>query len=136
MKIVNGTGIGTKKASGNIKFLKTDSVKEVKNQFTTTEIEKLRLEKSKEKVKENLTNLIKIARKDIGNEEAKIFEIHIMLLEDEDFFETVLNEISQGKCAENAILEAKDKYTKMLNMYQYKKWGFLHFLYQVLKISM
>lgn len=114
MKIISGTGIGTKKASGNLKFFKDKKDSIIENNFTTYENEMKRLGNAIKEVKKSLEKLSKIAKKDIGSEEAKIFEIHMMLLEDDDFFETVTFEISQGKNAENAVLEASDKYSNML----------------------
>ena len=114
MKIINGTGIGTKKASGNLKFFKDKKDSMIENNFTTYENEMKRLGNAIKEVKKSLEKLSKLAKKDIGSEEAKIFEIHMMLLEDDDFFETVTFEISQGKNAENAVLEASDKYSNML----------------------
>ena len=113
MKIINGTGIGTKKSRGKLKFLKNEKVG-VSNYFTTYENEINRLNNSIECVKKSLMELEKIAKASIGSEEAKIFEIHRMLLEDEDLYEAAEYEISQGKCAENAVYIASEKYSNML----------------------
>ncbi len=114
MKIYSGTGIGTKKTSGVLRFYKSDGQSAYKNNFTTCENELKRLELAIKEVKKALEKMHKRAKSDIGDEEAKIFEIHLMLLEDEDLMETAHLEISQGMCAENAVLEASDKYCKML----------------------
>ena len=80
MKIINGTGIGVKKASGNLKFFKDKKDNKIENNFTTYENEMKRLGNAIKEVKKSLEKLSKLAKKDIGSEEAKIFEIHMMLL--------------------------------------------------------
>ena len=54
------------------------------------------------------------AKKDMGEEEGKIFEIHIMLLEDDDLYSTIIEEIESKKNAEQAVSEASEKYAIML----------------------
>ena len=56
----------------------------------------------------------KRARDSIGEAEAQIFEIHAMLLEDEDYFETVVSEIKKGYTAEVGVRQASEKYSAML----------------------
>ncbi len=115
MKIFSGTGVGGKKASGIIRFYKeANEPYAISNQFTTCENELKRLEKAIKEVKLALEKMHKRAKSDIGDEEAKIFEIHLMLIEDEDLIEATELEISQGMCAEKAVLEASTKYSSML----------------------
>ncbi len=114
MKIIKGTGVGTKKASGCLRFFKSSLNSITNNKFTTYENEMDRLKKAISGVKKSLEKLSKKAKKDIGSDEAKIFEIHMMLLDDDDLFEAVTYEISQGECAENAVLESSEKYSSML----------------------
>ena len=116
MKIFSGIGVGTKKASGILRFYKEKDAQEesTKNIFTTCENELKRLDKAIKDVKLSLEKMHQKAQNDIGEGEAKIFEIHLMLLEDEDLIETTQLEISCGKCAENAVLEASKKYSSML----------------------
>lgn len=113
MKIFSGTGVGVKKASGIIHFYK-EAKKARQNTFTTCENELKRLNKSIKDVKEFLEKMHKKALKEIGGEEAKIFEIHLMLLEDEDLREAIEYEIYREMCAENAVLFACEKYSAML----------------------
>ena len=115
MKIFSGTGVGTKKASGAIRFFTGIGEQEINsNKFTTFENEQKRLKNAIKEVKASLEKMRKRAKSDIGDEEAKIFEIHLMLLEDEDLIEATEMEISKGKCAENAVSEASKKYSSML----------------------
>lgn len=113
MRILWGTGIGSKKASGRLKFYKDEQA--VGNgKFTTVENEIKRLEIAKETVKSSLISLSEKAKKDMGEEEGKIFEIHIMLLEDDDLYSTIIEEIESKKTAEQAVTEASEKYAIML----------------------
>ena len=113
MRILWGTGIGSKKASGRLKFYKEEQA--VGNgKFTTVENEIKRLEIAKESVKSSLISLSEKAKKDMGEEEGKIFEIHIMLLEDDDLYSTIIEEIEGKKTAEQAVSEASEKYAIML----------------------
>lgn len=113
MRILWGTGIGSKKASGRLKFYKDEQA--VGNgKFTTVEKEIKRLEIAKESVKSSLISLSEKAKKDMGEEEGKIFEIHIMLLEDDDLYSTIIEEIEGKKTAEQAVSEASEKYAIML----------------------
>ena len=113
MRILWGTGIGSKKASGRLKFYKEEQA--VGNgKFTTVEKEIKRLEIAKESVKSSLISLSEKAKKDMGEEEGKIFEIHIMLLEDDDLYSTIIEEIESKKTAEQAVSEASEKYAIML----------------------
>ena len=113
MRILWGTGIGSKKASGRLKFYKEEQT--VGNgKFTTVENEIKRLEIAKESVKSSLISLSEKAKKDMGEEEGKIFEIHIMLLEDDDLYSTIIEEIESKKTAEQAVSEASEKYAIML----------------------
>ncbi len=121
MKIFSGTGIGAKKATGTLRFLNKTSngignseIYTFKNEFTTVKNEEKRLNEAIKKVKKSLEKTIKKAKNDIGDEESRIFEIHLMLLEDEDLIESIKFELSQGKNAENASLEAGKKYADML----------------------
>ncbi len=113
MKVIKGTGIGTKKASGVIRFYREESVIE-NNTFTTYENEMKRLDTAIKKVKKSLEKVSKSSKNDIGEKESEIFEIHMMLLDDEDFIEDITYEISQNKNAEHAVLNASKKYGEML----------------------
>lgn len=61
--------------------------------------------------KKDLENTKEKVAKEIGESEAEIFEMHIMLLEDHGFNEKVKNKIESDKCnAEFALNEIKNEY--------------------------
>ena len=80
MKIFSGTGVGGKKSSGIIRFFKEKSeTQAIKDSFTTCENELKRLDNAITRVKRFLEGAHKKATQQLGDEEGKIFEIHLML---------------------------------------------------------
>ena len=63
---------------------------------------------------ERTNEIAKRAKESLGESEAQIFEIHAMLLDDEDFIGYALGEISKGKSAEEAVTSSAQKYTSIL----------------------
>ena len=115
MKIINGIGIGAKRVRGKLQFLENGSVCVNKtNEFTSYDNEIERFTQVKKSVENQIKVMHKKALEEIGEDEAEIFEIHLMLLEDEDFNSAITAEISKGLCAENAIRLASAKYSDML----------------------
>lgn len=111
--IFHGTGITNGKVSGKLRFFKIKESQSFKEKKSLEE-EKGRFIKAIKKTVEETRKLAERARSVIGNSEAQIFEIHAMLLEDEDFNEAVINEILIGKKAEEAVLESSKRYAKLL----------------------
>ena len=87
-------------------------------------IDKKLIENTNEEIS-RLTNAIALSKKDlentkekvareIGESEAEIFEMHIMLLEDHGFNQQVIDKIENYKCnAEFALNEVKNEYIQM-----------------------
>ena len=113
MRIFSGSGIGTKKSSGRLHFFSNDIFDVNKTSFTTFENEKKRLEKAIKDVRKSLDKAYEGTKKQIGSD-AEIFQIHKMLLEDEDLNEAMIFEISQGKSAEKAVMDSGSRYSEML----------------------
>jgi len=61
----------------------------------------------------NLSLLIGRAMQNVGEEEARIFEIHQMLLEDEDFLDTLRSETDGNKSAEEALSCTAERFARM-----------------------
>ena len=82
-------------------------VKRERIQSTGNEIE--RLGKAIEKAKEELEGLYQIALKEVGEENAMIFQIHQLMLEDADFIDTAIHAIKTEMInAEYALARACD----------------------------
>lgn len=101
-------------AIGRIKFYEKDQqvVKRIKIENTDLEIE--RFEKAKQQAVEQLNGLYEKALTDVGEANAMIFEIHAMMLEDEDYNESVYNIIkNDGVNAEFAVATTGDNFSVM-----------------------
>ena len=110
----NGTGISSGKVSGKIKFLDKKERKEKKDTVIDKRAELKRFEEARTLAIEETRELKKKALLTLGEEEAQIFEIHAMLLEDEDFVGTIVGEISGGKGAVEATETAAKTYAEIL----------------------
>ena len=109
-----GVGISCGKVSGKIKFFKGERAGSFDKRTGNIEAELKRLENARVLARAQAKELEKRARDSIGKAEAQIFEIHAMLLEDEDYFETVVSEIKKGYAAEVGVRQASEKYSAML----------------------
>ena len=109
-----GVGISCGKVSGKIKFFKGERAGSFDKRTGNIEAELKRLENARVLARAQAKELEKRARDSIGEAEAQIFEIHAMLLEDEDYFETVVSEIKKGYTAEVGVRQASEKYSAML----------------------
>ncbi len=102
-------------ASGRLRFIKENTKTSASvAKIGTKEEEKERFEEAKQKTLLRLEQMYKRARTELGKSEAEIFEIHKMLLCDEDFNEIIELEIEQGASARQAIESATQKYIDML----------------------
>ncbi len=76
--------------------------------------EKERLEKAKEKATEQLQVIYDKALKEVGEANAQIFEIHMMMIEDEDYNESINSIIeTQSVNAEYAVAITADNFAAM-----------------------
>lgn len=113
-KQYKGVGITSGKVSGKIKLLRQAQEIRIKGGAVDKRKELDRLDKAKKEVARQIKLLEKKAQLTLGEKEAQIFEIHAMLLEDEDFLSSIIEEINGGKVAEEAVKTASDSYRKML----------------------
>lgn len=79
-----------------------------------TEAELQRYETAKEMALEQLHELYEKALKEVGEVNAAIFDVHAMMLEDDDFNDSIRNTISSQKVnAEYAVATTGDNFAKM-----------------------
>ncbi len=110
-----GIGISTGKASGQLKFFRKKPIpSETKQTKNPDQSEEERLQASFEQVRLELSALKSRAKEEIGEEEAEIFEVHEMLLDDGDFTDAIQARISKGHSAESAIEEGCEEICKQL----------------------
>ena len=84
------------------------------NQVEDTAAEMARFEAAKEKAMSQLKGLYEKALKDVGEEEAMIFDVHQMLLDDLDYNESIQNIIENDKMnAEYAVFMTCEQFAAM-----------------------
>ena len=81
-----------------------------------TEAEKARVEAAKAAAAEQLQAIYEKALKEVGETNAQIFEIHMMMLEDDDYNESIQNIIDTQKVnAEYAVSITADNFAEMFS---------------------
>ena len=79
-----------------------------------TKYEKQRVKAAKEKATEQLSEIYEKALKEVGETNAQIFEIHMMMIEDDDYNESIENIIdTQSVNAEYAVAVTADNFAEM-----------------------
>ena len=114
--VYNGIGVTGKRVMGKLLLFETDTREKSKSktQKRSKDEEKKRLKASILKTVEKTRETSSLARENLGESEAQIFEIHAMLLEDEDFLETAISEIENGSDAETAVFNSAEKYAEQI----------------------
>ncbi len=103
-------------AVGRIKELKAEEISIPKETVADVEAERERFEQAREEAGRQLDSLYQKALADVGEENASIFEVHRMMLEDEDYLETIREEILTEKVnSEYAVAVARDKFSEMFS---------------------
>lgn len=110
----SGIGINDFIAIGQAKVVvtRTDDDYPVKGDDPKVELE--RLSKAMETAKVQLQHLHDKTEETAGANEALIFEMHQMMLEDVEFSEMIEAEINGGSSAEYAVILARDNFSNML----------------------
>ncbi len=110
---INGKSVYNSLAMGKLYFLKQkkDPVKRVRITDTTQEV--LRVEEARSIAKKELRELYKSALVSVGEDNAQVFQIHIMMLDDEDFFGAITSMIGvQGVNAEFAVTHTAEIFAR------------------------
>lgn len=107
-KVFNGVAIGP------ILFYSKEQGQIVRKHIDDTTAELARYEKAKATAVEQLQELYEKALQEVGEVNAQIFEVHSMLLEDDDYNESITNMISvQEVNAEYAVAMTGDHFSEM-----------------------
>lgn len=114
MKVATGKSILNGIAIGKIHFYHKRPV-EAPSASTRTPAEELeRFDQARAAAQEQLRALYESARSEVGEDNAAIFDIHAMMLEDEDFLDAVKGIIeTQGVTAEYAVLTAGENFAQI-----------------------
>lgn len=114
MKKFNGKGVYGAVAIGKISVFKKPDAAIKRVRVEDTEKEKERVAQAKAVAAEQLRKIYEKALKEVGETNAQIFEIHMMMLEDDDYNESIENIIdSQSVNAEYAVALTADNFAEM-----------------------
>ena len=104
MKVATGTSILKGIAIGKLKLYRKEAVETGRASSLTPEEEYARFQAAQKAAQEQLGQLYEKALDEVGEDNAAIFEIHQMMLEDEDYVDAVKGILdSQGATAEYAV---------------------------------
>ena len=114
MTIFKGKGVYGAIALGKISVFKRKEASVKRTHVDDIEAEKKRVETAKSKATEQLQEIYNKALKEVGEANAQIFEIHMMMLEDEDYNDSIMSIIeTQSVNAEYAIAVTADNFAEM-----------------------
>ena len=114
MLTYQGKGVYGAVAIGKISVFKRQDVQVRREKIEDTEGELKRLEAAKAAAIEQLGEIYEKALKEVGEANAAIFEIHMMMVEDEDYNDAITEMItSQNVNAEYAVAITEDNFAEM-----------------------
>ncbi len=113
MKKYTGKSVLKGIAVGRIYWYRKQSCEVIKTKIADCEAEIKRFEDAVKAAKEQLTVLYENALKNVGEDHAMIFDVHRMMLEDEDYLDAVKKVISEGFNAEYGVSLAEEQFAEM-----------------------
>lgn len=114
MTIFKGKGVYGAVAIGKISVFKRRDTTVKRIHVMDTAAEKKRLEAAKEAATAQLQEIYDKALKEVGEQNAQIFEIHMMMIEDDDYNESIESIIdTQSVNAEYAVSVTADNFSEM-----------------------
>ncbi len=114
MKTYQGKGVYGAVAVGKISVLKKRDAAVKRTHIENAESEKARFEQAKSLAIQQLQEIYDKALKEVGEANAAIFEIHQMMLEDDDYNDSINNIIeNQSVNAEYAVAVTADNFAEM-----------------------
>ena len=116
MKQYKGKSIFQKIAIGKVYFYENVQVKIRKLEVSDTNAERIRFEQARITAQEQLIELYEKAKVKVGEEEAEIFEVHNMMLDDSDYCDSVTDIIQAEKTnAEYAVATTAKLFAQMFS---------------------
>lgn len=116
MTAYKGKGVYGAVAVGRISVFKRQDIQVKREKTEDTQAELNRLEAAKTKAARQLSELYDKALKEVGEANAAIFEIHMMMIDDEDYNDAITEMItSQGVNAEYAAAVTGDNFAEMFS---------------------
>ncbi|MDD5923649.1 MAG: phosphoenolpyruvate--protein phosphotransferase [Clostridia bacterium] len=122
MNKFSGKGVYGAIAIGKISIFKRQEVSAHKIHVTDAEYEKDRVNSAKELARNQLQEIYNKAKKEVGEANAQIFEIHMMMIDDDDYNESIISIIeTQLVNAEYAVAKTAEifeqKFSSMEDSY-------------------
>ena len=116
MEIYEGKSIFKGIAIGKIYYYKKGKQQVKREKIQDAAAEKARYEAANEKAAEQLQKLYEKAVKEVGEANAAVFEVHMMMLEDDDYVSSIVNMIeTQHVNAEFAVASTGDNFAEMFS---------------------
>lgn len=117
MKVFKGKGVYGAVAIGNASLFKRNEIPVKRVSIIDVEAEKERVDKAKEHSLKQLRDIYDKALKEVGETNAQIFEIHMMMLEDDDYNDSITSIIETQKVnAEYAVAATSDNFAEMFSL--------------------
>lgn len=114
MTTLRGKGVYGAIALGQISVFKRQETSVKRTHIDDIAAEKARLEAAKEKANAQLQEIYDRALKEVGEANAQIFEMHMMMMEDDDYNDSIANIIeNQSVNAEYAVAVTADNFAEM-----------------------
>lgn len=114
MKKYSGKGVYSAVAIGKISVFRKRDVSVTRTHITDTAAELARVEQAKQTSAQQLQAIYDKALKEVGETNAQIFEIHMMMLDDEDYNDSIRSIIeTQSVNAEYAVAVTADNFSEM-----------------------
>lgn len=114
MKKFSGKGVYGAIAIGSVSVFKRQEASVRRTHIDDTAAELERVENAKALATEQLSAVYEKALKEVGETHAQIFEIHMMMLEDDDYNDSIRNIIeTQSVNAEYAVAVTSDNFAEM-----------------------
>ena len=114
MKKYTGKGVYGAVAIGKISIFKRQEVSVKRERIDDIDAQKQRVEDAKAQATAQLQEIYDKALKEVGEANAQIFEIHMMMLEDLDYNDSICNIIeTQSVNAEYAVAVTSDNFAEM-----------------------
>ena len=116
MITIQGQGVCGGIAFGRLELLKKSAGPITRTHIKDIPAELERFEQARKKASEQLLALYEKARNEVGEENAMIFDIHRMMLEDLDYLDSIKANIAEQKLnAESAVAMTSDTFSEMFS---------------------
>lgn len=113
-KVFRGKGVFGAVAIGRISIFKKSEVTVRRRRIEDAAAEIARLEEAKMESVQQIQDIYDMALKEVGETNAQIFEIHMMMIEDDDYNDSIRNIIeTQMVNAEYAVAVTSDNFSEM-----------------------